>query len=85
MGSATNRPDQHRRYDAEYKLNDAEGIRILLRDYDKLFQRRFEGDTAASDILLDLEDAIDAAEPNSASERGYTPYLYGRFNATNGG
>ncbi|MCD2525040.1 DUF134 domain-containing protein, partial [Bacillus licheniformis] len=59
---ATNRPDQHRRYDAEYKLNDAEGIRTLLRDYDKLFQRRFEGDTAASDILLDLEDAIDAAE-----------------------
>ncbi|MCY8026393.1 DUF134 domain-containing protein [Bacillus sonorensis] len=62
MGSATNRPDQHRRYDVEYKLNDAEGIRALLRDYDKLFQRRFEGDTAASDILLDLEDAIDAAE-----------------------
>ena len=38
MGSATNRPDQHRRYDAEYKLNDAEGIRTLLRDYDKLFK-----------------------------------------------
>lgn len=36
MGSATNRLDQHRKYEADYKLNDSEGIRSLLHDYHKL-------------------------------------------------
>ncbi|MED3000689.1 sigma factor-like helix-turn-helix DNA-binding protein [Bacillus velezensis] len=61
MGSATNSPDYHRRYEATYQLNDAEGVRNLLRDYNAIDSRRFVGDTAASDILLDLKDAIDAA------------------------
>ncbi|MCP6681116.1 hypothetical protein [Bacillus nakamurai] len=61
MGSATNRPDYHRRYEATYQLNDAEGVRSLLRDYNAIDSQRFVGDTAASDILLDLKDAIDAA------------------------
>ncbi|KXZ17732.1 sigma factor-like helix-turn-helix DNA-binding protein [Bacillus nakamurai] len=72
MGSATNRPDQHRKYEADYKLNDSEGVRSLLRDYHKLCHSRINGDYAASDILLDLEDAIDAAMLTALQKRALT-------------
>lgn len=42
-------------------LDNPEGVRILLGDYHALKILRFNGDTAASDILIDLETAIDGA------------------------
>lgn len=63
MGSATNKPDQHFRYESAYPaLNNPLGLRILLSDLHALRQRRFQGDTAASDILIDLDRAIEAAK-----------------------
>lgn len=63
MGSATNKPDQHFRYESAYPaLNNPLGLRILLSDLHALRQRRFQGDTAASDILIDLERAIESAK-----------------------
>lgn len=61
MGSATNKPDHHRQYDARYALDNAEGVRRLLSDYHALMQRRYAGDNAASDILIDLQTAIERA------------------------
>ena len=81
MGSATNRPDQHRKYEADYKLNDSEGIRSLLRDYHKLCYSRINGDYAASDILLDLDDAIDAATLTALQKRALTLIYIGRIEA----
>jgi DNA-directed RNA polymerase specialized sigma24 family protein len=37
-------------------------LRILLGDYHALKLRRFNGDTAASDILIDLMKAIEMAQ-----------------------
>lgn len=63
MGSATNKPDQHFRYESQYPaLNNPLGLRILLSDLHALKVRRYQGDTAASDILIDLERAIEAAK-----------------------
>jgi predicted DNA-binding protein (UPF0251 family) len=44
-----------------YALDNPEGVRLLLGDYHALKIRRFNGDYAASDILIDLETAINRA------------------------
>lgn len=53
---------KERSLDANYPaLNNPLGLRILLGDWHALRLRRFNGDTAASDILIDLETAIERA------------------------
>lgn len=50
-----------REYSVKYALNDAAGVKALLRDRHRIGSRRFKGDTAASDILIDLHSAIESA------------------------
>ena len=50
-----------RQYDSVYKLTTPAGVKRLLRDRHDIAERRYKGDTDASDILLDLYDAIDSA------------------------
>jgi len=47
-----------RNYEVKYALNDAAGVKALLRDRHRIGERRYKGDTAASDILIDLHSAI---------------------------
>lgn len=61
MGSATNRPEQHRKYEAKYALDNADGVRLLLSEWHALKERRYAGDTAASDIVIDIITAINRA------------------------
>jgi DNA-directed RNA polymerase specialized sigma24 family protein len=50
---------KERALDAKYAaLDTPQNLRILLGDYHALKIRRFNGDTAASDILIDLRKAI---------------------------
>jgi RNA polymerase sigma factor (sigma-70 family) len=58
MGSSTSRPEQHRKYEQRYALDNADGVRILLSDYHALINRQYQGDYAAVDILTDLATAI---------------------------
>jgi RNA polymerase sigma factor (sigma-70 family) len=52
-----------RSLDAKYPaLDNPQNLRILLGDYHALKLRRFNGDTAASDILIDLIRAIEMAQ-----------------------
>jgi DNA-directed RNA polymerase specialized sigma24 family protein len=54
---------QERSLDAKYPaLDNPQNVRILLGDYHALKLRRFNGDTAASDILIDLTKAIAMAQ-----------------------
>ena len=50
-----------RSYTESYALSSPAGVKKLLRDRHKIASRRYAGDTAASDILLDLHSAIDTA------------------------
>lgn len=50
-----------RKYSQTYALNDAAGVKALLRDRHRIGARRFRGDTAASDILIDLHSAIESS------------------------
>jgi DNA-directed RNA polymerase specialized sigma24 family protein len=53
--------EKERNYTQSYALNDAAGVKSLLRDRHRIASRRFNGDTAASDILIDLHSAIESA------------------------
>lgn len=53
--------EKGRQYSVQYALNDAAGVKKLLTDRHKIASRRFNGDTDASAILLDLHSAIETA------------------------
>ncbi|WP_339273767.1 RNA polymerase subunit sigma [Paenibacillus sp. FSL W8-0426] len=50
-----------RSYSVKYSLNDAAGVKALLRDRHRISSARFRGDYAACDILIDLHSAINSA------------------------
>lgn len=50
-----------RSYSVKYSLNDAAGVKALLRDRHRISSARFRGDYAACDILVDLHSAINSA------------------------
>jgi predicted DNA-binding protein (UPF0251 family) len=52
---------QGRNYSVKYALNDAAGVKSLLRDRHRISSARFRGDTSASDILIDLHSAMNSA------------------------
>lgn len=58
MGAGATIKPENPRYAA---LDTAAGVRILLGDYHALKERRYCGDTAASDILIDLQTATERA------------------------
>lgn len=50
-----------RTYTESYALSSPAGVKKLLRDRHHIASRRYKGDTAASDILIDLHSAINSA------------------------
>lgn len=50
-----------RKYTQTYALNTQAGVKRLLRDRHRIASRRFSGDTAASDVIIDLHSAINSA------------------------
>jgi predicted DNA-binding protein (UPF0251 family) len=50
-----------RQYSVKYALNDAEGVKALLRDRHRIASRRFGGDMDASCLLIDLHTAMNTA------------------------
>lgn len=52
----------HRRIEQNYTLDNPKSIDLLLRHLPYMQERRFNGDYAASDILIDLETAISNAD-----------------------
>ncbi|PHD57688.1 sigma factor-like helix-turn-helix DNA-binding protein [Bacillus wiedmannii] len=51
-----------RRIEQNYALDNPKSIDLLLRHLPYMQERRFDGDYAASDILIDLETAISQAD-----------------------
>jgi DNA-directed RNA polymerase specialized sigma subunit len=68
---------QARAYEVKYALNDAAGIKALLRDRHRIAERRYKGDTAASDIIIDLHSAINSAGLTDRQTEAIA-WVYGR-------
>ncbi|MGH0964028.1 sigma factor-like helix-turn-helix DNA-binding protein [Bacillus cereus] len=51
-----------RRIEQEYALDNSKSIDLLLRHLPYMQERRFNGDYAASDVLMDMETAISNAD-----------------------
>lgn len=51
-----------RNYENQYNMVTPRGVEEFLREYNALDSRRFLGDTAASDLLIDMQRAIDLAK-----------------------
>lgn len=56
-----NHGEKERAYNAAYRLQTAAGVKRLLADRHRIGARRYRGDTAASDLLLDLDKAMTMA------------------------
>ncbi|EJV61777.1 hypothetical protein IEO_03072 [Bacillus wiedmannii] len=52
----------HRRIEHNYALDNPKSIDLLLRHLPYMQERRFNGDYAACDILIDLETAVAKAD-----------------------
>ncbi|TKH55936.1 sigma-70 family RNA polymerase sigma factor [Bacillus cereus] len=52
----------YRRIEQEYALDNPKSIDLLLRHLPYMQERRFNGDYAASDVLMDMEAAISNAD-----------------------
>jgi len=52
---------KERQYSVKYCLDDSTGVKALLRNRHRLASRRFSGDMAASDIIIDLHSAMNTA------------------------
>lgn len=75
---------QHRRLEQRYgaALDNRESVRLLLSDYHALSNRRFKGDYAACDVLIDLHTAIERAGLTKR-QREVLDYIYFRqYNQT---
>jgi DNA-directed RNA polymerase specialized sigma subunit len=66
-----------RKYTQSYALNTAKGVAALLRDRHRISERRFRGDTAASDIIIDLHSAIESAGLTDRQAESVA-WVYGR-------
>ncbi|MDL5023762.1 sigma factor-like helix-turn-helix DNA-binding protein [Bacillus velezensis] len=56
--------DLHRKdreFDSAYALDNAEGVKLLLTDYQKFVSRKRCGDYAAVEVLIDIHKAIELA------------------------
>ncbi|AOO61107.1 RNA polymerase subunit sigma [Bacillus velezensis] len=56
--------DLHRKdreFNAAYALDNAEGVKLLLVDYQKFVSRKRCGDYAAVEVLIDIHKAIELA------------------------
>lgn len=68
---------QARAYEVKYALNDSAGVKALLRDRHRIAERRYSGDTAASDIIIDLHSAIESAGLTERQAEAIA-WVYGR-------
>ncbi|NBI29305.1 sigma-70 family RNA polymerase sigma factor [Chengkuizengella marina] len=72
--------NNNKQFRVSYALDDIKGVRILLKDRFIISNRRYKGDTKASDILLDLNTAIERANLTKRQAQTFTlVYGYKQF------
>lgn len=74
--------EKERTLNGRYALDSADGVKRLLRDYHALCERRYAGDYAASDILLDLNTAIKRAGLTDRQRQALRLVYVGQYRQT---
>ncbi|MBX6360543.1 MAG: DUF134 domain-containing protein [Acidobacterium ailaaui] len=74
--------EKERTLNGRYALDSADGVKRLLRDYHALCERRYAGDYAASDILIDLDTVIKRAGLTDRQRQALRLVYVGQYRQT---
>ncbi|APH50426.1 RNA polymerase subunit sigma [Bacillus amyloliquefaciens] len=86
MGSV--KIDLHRKdreFNAAYALDNAEGVKLLLTDYQKFVSRKRCGDYAAVEVLIDIHKAIELAGLTVRQRQAIELVYFGELTQTEAG
>ncbi|ATC49830.1 hypothetical protein CLI97_00493 [Bacillus velezensis] len=80
--------DLHRKdreFNAAYALDNAEGVKLLLTDYQKFVSRKRCGDYAAVEVLIDIHKAIELAGLTVRQRQAIELVYFGELTQTEAG
>ncbi|WP_327810307.1 sigma factor-like helix-turn-helix DNA-binding protein [Bacillus inaquosorum] len=76
---------KEREFDASYALNNAEGVKLLLADYQKFVSRKRCGDYDAATILIDIHKALELANLTDRQRQAIELVYFGELTQAEAG
>ncbi|NLS42519.1 RNA polymerase subunit sigma [Bacillus subtilis] len=76
---------KEREFDAAYALNNAEGVKLLLADYQKFVSRKRCGDYDAATILIDIHKALKLANLTDRQRQAIELVYFGELTQAEAG